>query len=135
MKRKLFLKLAAKSLLILAVTLVTSCKSDDNNPVGIVFVDLPSGVLGQYTGDLVYTSGTDAVVTEDGTATISGTGTYTINFSDGVPSITSLRFILSDGEYVSVIDDGITATGVVIANGSLSVADANNGSISFDGNK
>ncbi len=115
-----------KVVLVLSVLLITSCGSDDDGDdvIADAFVTLPSEVLDTYEGTLSYTpaNGMGVVAETDGTATISRTGdTYTINFSDGVPSITGLRFIESStGAYASVGANG-SALGIDIGVDDLAV--------------
>jgi len=119
-----FLRNLSKVALVVSVLFISSCSSDDDNPVEDQFVTLPAAVVTTYDGELTYTpaSGMGLVVNEPGTATISGSGsTYTISFSNGVPSITGLRFIGSgNGSYATVSTNGSVA-GIDIENDELTV--------------
>ncbi len=101
-------KTLLRASLILCLVFATSCSSDDDNSDIEEVLALPSQLLTTYTGDLQY-AGPEAesgaiVVLEVATATISGEpGSYTVSFSDGVPSINNIGFsLLNDGRFVSV---------------------------------
>ncbi|WP_299251386.1 hypothetical protein [uncultured Aquimarina sp.] len=122
--RNNFLKNLSKVVLVLSVLFITSCGSDDDGVVADAFVTLPTDLLTTYNGELTYTpgDGMGIVAGVDGTATISGSGsTYTISFSDGVPSLTGLRFIGNgNGSYASVATDGSSA-GISIESDELRI--------------
>ncbi|MHA7058844.1 hypothetical protein ACWGOQ_0016590 [Aquimarina sp. M1] len=70
----------------------TSCSGDDDGDSNSSSdaVELPTNLLGTYTGGLIATD----VDNDLGTATLveSGSRVYTINFSDNVTSITNIIF-------------------------------------------
>ncbi|WP_159092349.1 hypothetical protein [Aquimarina sp. Aq107] len=119
-----FLKNLSKVVLVLSVLFISSCGSDDDGTPAEEFVTLPASLVTTFDGELTYTpaNGMGIVAGVDGTATISGSGsTYTISFSDGVPSITGLRFIGSgNGTYATVGTDG-SAAGIDIENEELTI--------------
>ncbi|WP_299902311.1 hypothetical protein [uncultured Aquimarina sp.] len=124
LQNKLFGKLT-KVMLVLSVMFISSCGSDDDGTVPAEpFVALPSEVLTTFSGELTYTpaSGMGIVAGVQGTATISVSGTnHTISFSDGVPSITGIRFLgSSNGNYASVGTSGSVA-GIVIEGNELTI--------------
>ncbi|MBW1298186.1 hypothetical protein [Aquimarina litoralis] len=114
----------SKVILVLSVLFMSSCGNDDDGTPVDAFVTLPSSLVTTFDGELTYTpaNGMGIVAGVDGTATISGSGnTYTISFSDGVPSITGLRFIGSgNGSYATVGTDG-SAAGITIENDELTI--------------
>jgi len=121
-----FVRNLSKVTLVLSILFISSCGSDDDAVVPAVdlFVTLPAEVVTTYDGVLTYNpaDGMDIVVNEPGTATISGSGNiYTISFSNGVPSITGLRFIGSgNGSYATVGGNG-SAAGIDIEGDELTV--------------
>lgn len=120
------LKNLSKVAIVLSVFLITSCGSDDDSGDDVVtdlFATLPAETVTTYTGSLAYTpsNGMGVIVVTDGTATISQSGgSYTISFSDGVPSITGLRFLGNEGAYASVSADG-SSLGITIDDDELAV--------------
>ena len=110
-----------KSLLILSLIFnMSSCSGDDDNndddTNGVTNgVALPANKVTTYTGILSYTPSTgDEIESVSSTATISGSSSnYTITFSDGVPSISGITFILVGGDYVYVNPDD-TSEGIII---------------------
>ncbi|WP_344929653.1 hypothetical protein [Aquimarina addita] len=124
MKNNLFKNLG-KVAIVLSVFFIISCGSDDDGDdvTADVFVTLPTETVSTYTGSLGYTpaDGMGVVGVTDGTATITQSGSsYTISFSDGVPSITGLRFLGSDGAYASVSSDG-SSLGISLDDGELAI--------------
>ncbi|MFD2561818.1 hypothetical protein [Aquimarina rubra] len=124
------LKNLSKVVLVLSVLMIVSCGDNDDDGAVAQFATLPAETVITYNGELSYTSadGMNIVAGVDGTATISGSGTvYSISFSNGVPSITGLRFIGSgNGSYATVSTDG-SAAGIEIENGNLTVGAQVNG--------
>ena len=123
-----------KVVFMLTLLLSFSCSKDDddsdNDTSDSLFETLSSDLIGEYTGLLTFQS-TDAVgptLNSEGTATITSTGdaVYTITFSDDVPEITDLRFIVSDGEYTSASTSG-SIQGISISDGMLSVGVTDSG--------
>ena len=114
------------SFLMLALIIgFTSCGSDDDGDDGgsdnTTSATIPSDDLTGYVGTVTYTGpdGTIAIpsVAE---ADISGSaGNYTISFSNGVPPITGLNFILENGVFIT---QGSSNSVVVIDNGELTVS-------------
>jgi len=113
---------------MLVMAMVTSCKEDVEAQNDEQEVTLPATVLTSYEGALTYNgSAGQNVLTAEGTATISRTGdTYTISFSDGVPSVTGLRFVLDDGAYVTVGSDDSVA-GISIDGEDLDIGVSSSG--------
>ncbi len=105
-----------------------SDESDDPQPANAP-VDLPSNVIGTFTGQLTYTDGGSVFIvnSEDGTATLTKTGdkTYSVSFSDDAPAITGLKFkAAAGGAYASLDSDG-SASGMDISATSLSIGVTN----------
>lgn len=104
-----------------------ACSNDDDSASpASAYVELPSNVVGKFTGDLSYTKpGTMPIANSgDGTATLTKTGdkTYSVSFSDGVPTITGLRFQSgTTGSYATVSSDGSTA-GMTLSSNNLAVS-------------
>ena len=95
------MKNTVKFIMLIAIVTfaIVSCKKD---------ISLPSGSLTTYVGDLAYTPTSGMpIANTSGTATISGSkGSYTVSFSDGVPSLTGLKFDKeSGGNYASESKD------------------------------
>ena len=111
---------------VCATLLFSACSDKKDNPQPAnAPVDLPSNVVGTFTGDVSYTSGSGIPIANagDGTATLTKTGdkTYSISFSDGVPAVTNLKFkTASGGSYSSIDSDGSTA-GMELSASRLSV--------------
>ncbi len=123
---------------LLMLVAFTSCSNDKDDPAPGV-VELPSEVIGVFTGNLSYTGSNGTIVSnEDGTATVTKTGdkTYSIAFSDGVASITNLKFKKSsDNAYASVGENG-SISGMTLSASDLNVGVTANGSIwGFAGSK
>ncbi|WP_346882439.1 hypothetical protein [uncultured Algibacter sp.] len=114
-----------KVVMVCAVLFSFSCSGDDDgggDPAGVVFVELPASVLGEYEGDLTYTSGVP-ITNDSGTATIvsAGDNVYNITFSDNIPALIGFRFIKSEeGKFESASTDG-SSEGVAINGDELSV--------------
>ncbi len=132
-----------KSFALIVSTLICltlfSCKKDEvptdtnNNTT----VTIPASSLTSYTGALNYTSTTGQVVNEpNATATIEKNGsTYSISFSDNVPTISSLEFKDEDGEYASLSSSN-SMSGIVIDGDDLDIGATNNGNTwAFSGSK
>ena len=119
-----FLKNLGKVVVILSVLFITSCGSDDDGAVVDQFVTLPTTLLTSYTGNLVYTpgDGSGPIINTSGSATIAVSGnTYTISFSDGVPSLSGFVFLSgANGNFVSA-SSGVSTTGVSVEDGDLAV--------------
>lgn len=91
------------SLCFTLIILFVSCSSDndsnENNTDNSTnsFVEIPSSLLGTYTGGVNESGGLASVGVDNelGTATLiaSNSKTYSINFSDNVPSITNIKFV------------------------------------------
>lgn len=129
-----------------AITLATlfcltlfSCQKDevptDNN--NNTTVNIPSSSLTTYEGSLNYTSASGQYVsTIDATATIEKNGsTYSISFSDNVPTITGLVFENRDGEYAS-LNSSNSMSGIVIDDEDLDIGVTSDGNTwAFSGSK
>ena len=124
MKASLISAFAPKVLLLVLLCTAASCSKDkETAPASSSsIVELPSSVIGSFTGQLSYT-GSSVITTTNGQATLTRTGdkTYSLAFSDAVPAIASLRFQSSaNGAYASVGNDGST-TGMVLSATSLTI--------------
>ncbi|WP_299188872.1 hypothetical protein [uncultured Aquimarina sp.] len=125
-----FLKNLSKVALVLSILLISSCGSDDDGTPAEEFVTLPAQVLTSYTGNLVYTpgDGSGPIINTSGTATVAVSGnTYTISFSDGVPSISGLVFLAGSGNNFVSASAGQSTTGISVEDGDLAVGATNNG--------
>lgn len=133
-------KTFVKTTLVMMVLtfMITSCGSDDDGNEDSSdddFVTLPSASASTYTGTLTYTGSTGTIVVPEGaTATISGqSSNYSISFSDGVPTIGSLQFVLLNGVYVTTGSSNIV---IRIEDDELTVQAQNNGdNWVFDGDR
>jgi len=123
-------------LLCFSTLMITSCGDDPivDTPLN---AELPTAVVTSYEGVLTYTGSDGNIVSVlDGEADIveSGSG-YSIEFSDGVPTISGVNFANTDGEYTSVSVSGSVA-GIVIDGDDLTVGVTTNGNVwAFDGSK
>ncbi len=117
---------AKKAVLLALICAASSCgKKEDAAPGGTALVELPPTVIGAFTGQLSYTSATGSSITNatDGRATLAKTGdkTYSLSFSDAVPTITNLKFQSgASGAYASVGSDGSTA-GMTLSANSMTI--------------
>ncbi|WP_346883417.1 hypothetical protein [uncultured Algibacter sp.] len=115
-----------------------SCSSDDDNGDGDCLPGISAisaDAIRAYQGAL--TLNATEVINQDGTATIteSGCKTYTISFSDGVPSITGVRFITTNnGESFTYVNANATTTVTINEDGRLSVAKSDSPIITFSSN-
>jgi len=121
-----FFKNVSKIVLIITILFATSCGSDDDGAVDAVdaFVTLPEPLLTTYTGNLVYTpvNGSLPTINTSGTATVALSGnTYTISFSDDVPSLTGLAFLVGDASDFVSATVGESTAGVSLDDGDLAV--------------
>jgi hypothetical protein len=116
---------------VVAIALIsTSCSKDK-------VVALPSENVTSYTGDLGYTGSSLPIANPgNGKATISQSGTnVTISFSDGVPSISGIKFQKSGSNYVSVSEDGSVA-GISFSGDNVSIGVTKDGGTwSFSGKR
>jgi len=97
---------------------------------------LPSSALGGYAGLL--TLNATEVLNTSGTATIeeSSCKTYTISFSDNVPSVSDIRFIMPDGDdSFTYVNTNATITVNINSEGMLTVVKSNAPVITFSGEK
>ena len=136
--QNIFLKNVGKIVLVLTVLLTTSCGSDDDAATADAFVTLPEPLLTSYTGALNYTSsdGSLPIINTSGTATVALSGnTYTINFSDDVPTISGLVFLQnSNGDFISA-SAGQSASVISLEDGDLAIGATINGNTwSFSSN-
>ncbi|WP_062060594.1 hypothetical protein [Aquimarina longa] len=126
-----------QTVFVFLILLIVSCGSDDDDKIMQKFATIPTTSLTDYDGRLVYTpaNGSGEIVVENGSAKISKLGdSYTIVFSDEVPSIKGLRFITANGAYASVSTDG-SSVGISINNNKLSIgATIAGNSWAFSGN-
>jgi len=113
---------------VLAVTL-GSCSSDDE-PACPGFIDLPANLVSTYQGILTVDG---VLVAQEGTATIERTNcTYTINFSNDVPSITDVVFVQSNDTYAYVNSNATTTVNVGVE-GGISIGKSDAPTIGFNG--
>ena len=122
------------ALFIFLGTLLSSCSiasMDDSED------EIPSSIETTYRGILTYSSAAgDNKENNNGTATISKSGsTYTISFSDGVPSISDLKFKDNNGSYATVGSSGSLA-GINIDGNKIDISVSKDGdNWAFDGAK
>jgi len=121
--QNIFFRNVSKVVLVLSILFMTSCGSDDDGTeVGVV--ELPAALLTSYTGNLVYTPIDGSGITENtnGTATLSRSGdTYTVSFSDGVPSLTGITFITGSNGTFSSASAGSSSSGIVVEEDDLRI--------------
>ncbi|WP_299220759.1 hypothetical protein [uncultured Aquimarina sp.] len=125
-----FFKNLGKVVLVLSVLLMASCGDDDDGTAVDQFVTLPTQVLTSYTGNLVYTpgDGSGPIINTSGTATVAVSGnTYTISFSDGVPSLSGLVFLAGPNNNFVSASAGQSTTGISVEDGDLAVGATNSG--------
>lgn len=120
----------------LSATLACSNKDDDAKPAANV--TLPAAAVTTYTGSLSYSGkdGTTKTNGDEGTATITKNGnTYTVAFSDGVPSLTGLSFAAANGNYASVGENGSVA-GISVKESMIDISVSKDGNVwGFSGTK
>ncbi len=133
-----FSRLTLLFLFFATIFMSMGCSKDKEDvECGPGFTALNADLLGTYGGVLTST-GSTIVTNTSGTATLVETSckTYSINFSDNVPSITGIRFsdlTSGDGSYNYV---NVTATTTVnIDMNELTVTQTGNPVITFTGTK
>lgn len=101
------------SMLMIAMTIMVSCKKDKDPATTDFFV-------GTYKGDVSYKKGETNIVRSDGKITVSKVGeTYSFYFGDNIPDITGVKFEKQgDNSYVSI---GSGLTGITIDASSLTM--------------
>ncbi|MFD2585000.1 hypothetical protein ACFSR6_21060 [Pedobacter vanadiisoli] len=94
------------SMLLIALTVMVSCKKDTDPADRDFFV-------GTYKGSVSYRNGESTITSTDGKVTVSKIGeTYNFYFGNNIPDITGVKFEKSgDNTYVSV---GSGVTGITI---------------------
>ncbi|MBO9673434.1 MAG: hypothetical protein J7577_08315 [Sphingobacteriaceae bacterium] len=94
------------SMLLIALTVMVSCKKDTDPADRDFFV-------GTYKGTVSYKNNETTINSTDGKVTVSKIGeTYSFYFGNGIPDITGVRFEKSgDNTYVSI---GSGVTGITI---------------------
>ncbi|WP_421941883.1 hypothetical protein [Pedobacter sp.] len=94
------------SMLLIALTVMVSCKKDTDPADRDFFV-------GTYKGTVSYKNSETTINSSDGKVTVSKVGeTYNFYFGSGIPDITGVKFEQSgDNTYVSV---GTGVTGITI---------------------
>lgn len=94
------------SMLLIALTVMISCKKDTDPADRDFFV-------GTYKGSVSYRNGESTITSTDGKVTVSKIGeTYNFYFGNNIPDITGVKFEKSgDNTYVSV---GSGVTGITI---------------------
>lgn len=99
------------SMLLIALTVMVSCKKDTDPADKDFFV-------GTYNGTVSYRNGETTINSSDGKVTVSKVGeTYNFYFGSNIPDITGVKFEKrSDNSYVSV---GSGLTGITIDASSL----------------
>ena len=101
------------SMLLIALTVMVSCKKDTDPADRDFFV-------GTYKGTVSYRSGETTINSSDGKVTVSKVGeTYNFYFGNGIPDITGVKFEKSgDNSYVSI---GSGLTGISIDASTLKI--------------
>lgn len=134
MKTQIISKLKACILLFSLVLAFSACSEDDKPVIDLpIFVELPAATLGGYDGSLTLNG---QLVNANGTATVTdmGSNTYTISFSDDVPSITGAKFIASNNSTIFTYVNTIATTTVTInTSGDLTVSKSDAPVIAFEG--
>ncbi|MCX2573696.1 hypothetical protein [Pedobacter sandarakinus] len=99
------------SMLLIALTVLVSCKKDTDPADKDFFV-------GTYNGNVSYRNGETTITSSDGKVTVSKVGdTYNFYFGSNIPDIKGVTFEKrDDNTYVSV---GSGLTGITIDNNSL----------------
>ncbi len=92
--KKLFSTLA---IVLLTVSLFTSCKKDDDPADNDLFV-------GTYRGSVAYTTDTENISTADGSVTVVKVGNkYNFAFSNSIPDINGIEFAQDgDNTYINI---------------------------------
>jgi hypothetical protein len=101
------------SMLLIALTVMVSCKKDTDPADRDFFV-------GTYQGTVSYRSGETTINSTDGKVTVSKVGeTYNFYFGSGIPDITGVKFEKTgDNSYVSI---GSGLTGISIDASTLKI--------------
>ncbi len=101
------------SMLLIALTVMVSCKKDTDPADKDFFV-------GTYKGTVSYRNGQTTINSSDGKVTVSKVGeTYNFYFGNNIPDITGVKFEKTgDNSYVSV---GSGLTGISIDASNLKV--------------
>ena len=123
-------------LCLFALLSFSSCSDDDNDDCNPALAELSSDATGAYTGILTF-NGTQ-VVNQSGTATIteSSCKTYTISFSDDVPSITDAQFIgTSNNTVFTYVSSDATTSVAIDEEGDLALSSSGTDVIAFSGSK
>lgn len=110
-------------LLLVLLSSVFACSNEkDDDPKSSASVEVPSTLVTTYTGALSYTKSDGTFkANEEGKATLTKSGsTYTITFSDGVPSVSGLRFSSANGAYATTSSDGSVA-GISVKDPTLDI--------------
>ena len=101
------------SMLLIALTVMVSCKKDTDPADRDFFV-------GTYNGSVSYRNGNQTITSSDGRVTVSKVGeTYNFYFGNNIPDITGIKFEKTgDNSYVSV---GSCLTGISIDASTLKI--------------
>jgi hypothetical protein len=101
------------SMLLIALTVMVSCKKDTDPADRDFFV-------GTYKGTVSYRSGETTINSTDGKVTVSKVGeTYNFYFGNNIPDITGVKFEKTgDNSYVSI---GSGLTGISIDASTLKI--------------
>jgi len=92
-------------MLLIALTVMVSCKKDTDPADRDFFV-------GTYKGTVSYHNSETTINSSDGKVTVSKVGdTYSFYFGNGIPDITGVKFQESNGVYTST---GSGLTGITI---------------------
>jgi len=104
------------SMLLIALTVMVSCKKDTDPADRDFFV-------GTYKGSVSYRSGQNTITSSDGKVTVSKVGeTYNFYFGNNIPDITGVKFEKKgDNSYVSV-GSGLTGINIDASNLTIRVA-------------
>ncbi len=135
---KYYSKGSLTAMLLLSLLIFGACSEDEDDVVNCLpgIEELTSEQIGTYSGLLTLNS--TSVVNASGTATLVLTDckTYSVNFSDNIPSIVNVRFIASqNGTVLTYVNETSTSTVIINADGTLTVSQTAAPVITFTGNK
>ncbi|KQN34734.1 hypothetical protein ASE92_12325 [Pedobacter sp. Leaf41] len=104
------------SMLLIALTVMVSCKKDTDPADRDFFV-------GTYRGTVTYSKGDTRITSTDGKVTVTKVDdTYSFFFGNNIPDITGVKFQESGNTYISV---GTGVIGITIDASTLKIGVAN----------
>lgn len=104
------------SMLLIALTVMVSCKKDTDPADRDFFV-------GTYRGTVTYSKGDTKITSTDGKVTVTKVDdTYSFFFGNNIPDITGVKFQESGNTYISV---GTGVIGITIDASTLKIGVAN----------